>query len=279
MKFDEAALKQAVHHAYEALHAHQSEPQMSHPQPPKKTLRQAIQEKFHYCCHIISGLWQRFDNRYPGVWAKVVLVGKTFVIGFIVAVIIPIYGIYLQYQSFTTEGAVYRVALVGGPDFMADSKTMIGQSSFVFSITNTGRTEGTIVAVNRDRENDTMVVCIPDVAEDGTISIKDEYRDNHMLGNRQFSLQPGQTQLIFMATPYEPLEVVTYKNNMQALAFSTISTPYMNLYRSDGKVDHVHIEGADPVVISHYREFEGYSTVEQQCKSYANQSHKENKSR
>ena len=162
---------------------------------------------------------------------------------------------------------------------MADSKTMIGQSSFVFSITNTGRTEGTIVAVNRDRENDTMVVCIPDVAEDGTISIKDEYRANHMLGNRQFSLQPGQTQLIFMATPYEPLEVVTYKNNMQALAFSTISTPYMNLYRSDGKVDHVHIEDADPVVISHYRKFEGYSTVEQQCKSYANQSHKENKSR
>ncbi|RSX49798.1 hypothetical protein [Bifidobacterium castoris] len=156
---------------------------------------------------------------------------------------------------------------VDGPAMELSGEESGSYISYV--VTNTGRTQGTILDIDRGLADERLAVCVPRMDDDGDLVAPggDVTWSDVVPVNHQFTLQPGQSRLVFMASAKTTPKLLTDGNGNMAL---TVGEPLtvtggLRLYLSDGSAETVGADTADPIVAAHYRNLAGYSQVLDYC--------------
>lgn len=134
-------------------------------------------------------------------------------------------------------------------------------------VTNTGRTPGTILDISRQTDNGTrMEVCIPDVDKDGAFAAAESEKAVKLLHDRQVTLQPGESRLVFFSETAK--ENTSSTNPPTRMDAGGISQSKYVLYEANGKRIEFRLgkkDILDDTVKNHYESLPGFSEAEAQC--------------
>ena len=176
-------------------------------------------------------------------------------------------------EQFAAEGATYRINIIEGPAMSISPEESTGHLTYV--ITNTGRTRGTILDIDRDLEDENLTVCVPRMTDNGDLKQPSTGSswDDIMPINHQFTLEPGQSQLVFITAPASRPKPLIGKDGQVALALGTplTVTGNLRLHKSDGTSELVPTDTADDTAVTHYTRLKGYEQDVDHCARVANQ--------
>lgn len=122
----------------------------------------------------------------------------------ILAFIIAAYQILIGNWQFDESGPRYSWFMMDNIDTQTifDAEGASLQPAIAFVLSNTGRTEDTIVAMERKtRENETMRFCIPEIDEHGQLSDVSQVS----IDDGVIHLAPGESKLIVLTTMREKI--------------------------------------------------------------------------
>lgn len=119
------------------------------------------------------------------------------------ALVVSIIAMGAQIVQWDREGAVFDVKALyeaTGLSTFDGTRKLFSQQGQAVIVTNTGRTPGTILDISRRTDNGTrMEVCIPDVDKDGAFAAAESEKAVKLLHDRQVTLQPGESRLVFFS--------------------------------------------------------------------------------
>lgn len=215
---------------------------------------------------------KRSGGEPSGFWPKVELwVSIIASLISVVSVIIALVQMRQAVEQFKAEGAVYRINYVDAPAMELSGEESGSHISYV--VTNTGRTQGTILDIDRGLADDRLAVCVPRMDEGGNLVAPggDLTWGDVVPVNHQFTLQPGQSQLVFMASAKTVPKLLTDGDGNMAVTMGEplTVTAGLRLHLSDGSAQTVEPDTADPVAVEHYRNLTGYSLVLDYCERVA----------
>lgn len=194
-------------------------------------------------------------------------------------------------QQWNEEGAVYGIQRITSPDEEIDTVTNLStgeqftQMNSVLVISNTGRTQGTVIEMREVAPNDGdgLLMCVPEVNSDGglelgsvlvelpstngrthTFNSKRQQAldpDNKVLtvGASQITLQPGESRLVVLVG--EP-----HEEGQDA------PVPYdgeYDIHTADGGTHRLSPSTAGIVKYEHYMNLPGLSLVRSECSRIA----------
>lgn len=196
-------------------------------------------------------------------------------------------------KRWQEEGAVFSLMRVTKPDEEVDivnnDKTgdSYRQLNSVLVVSNTGRTQGTIIEIREAAPDDDeeLIMCVPNVNQDGILSLgslmtelPNFSRVTHTFGSeqvqtsetgnieltvgeRQMTLQPGESRLIILAG----------KPHREA---DEDPEPYMgkyDVYTADGKKSTLQQLTAGSILSEHYESLLGLTDARIKCSAIAEQ--------
>ena len=262
---------------------------------------------------IISFL-QRFHD-WCDKWNSVIglVVSVVSVIVAIVAILIPVYQwnqdvivsnaktqeeinqFKEETQRWNEEGAVYGIQRITSPDEEIDTVTNLStgeqftQMNSVLVISNTGRTQGTVIEMREvaPDDGDGLLMCVPEVNSDGGLELgrvlvelpstnarthtfilerqrtldSDDNDDNRVLtvGASQITLQPGESRLVVLVG--EP-----HEEGQDA------PVPYdgeYDIHTADGRIHRLSPSIAGSIEYEHYMNLPGLSLIRSDCSRIA----------
>ena len=155
----------------------------------------------------------------------------------IAALVVSIIAMGAQIVQWDREGAVFDVKALyeaTGLSTFDGTRKLFSQQGQAVIVTNTGRTPGTILDISRQTDNGTrMEVCIPDVDKDGAFAAAESEKAVKLLHDRQVTLQPGESGLVFFSETAK--ENTSSTNPPTRMDAGGISQSKYVLYEANGK--------------------------------------------
>lgn len=193
-------------------------------------------------------------------------------------------------ERWQDEGAVYSLMRVTGLDEEADTVGDLGtgtsyrQLNSVLVISNTGRTQGTVIEIREaSPDGEGVIMCVPSVTSDGRLNLEsgitelpDTGGKTHTFGSDQVqtpdtenvvltvgeqevTLQPGESRLVILVG--EP-----YDEDQES------PVPYdgdYNVHTADGKTHRLFPKTAGSVKSEHYMSLPGLYSARSTCSHIA----------
>lgn len=186
------------------------------------------------------------------------------------ALVVSIIAMGAQIVQWDREGAVFDVKALyeaTGLSTFDGTRKLFSQQGQAVIVTNTGRTPGTILDISRQTDNGTrMEVCIPDVDKDGAFAAAESEKAVKLLHDRQVTLQPGESRLVFFSETAK--ENTSSTNPPTRMDAGGISQSKYVLYEANGKRIEFRLgkkDILDDTVKNHYESLPGFSEAEAQC--------------
>ncbi|MBW3079666.1 hypothetical protein [Bifidobacterium simiiventris] len=196
-----------------------------------------------------------------GSFSKVSKIDFASLIISLVALVLSAIAFVWSIQAWNDEGANFVIKPLSdstlGTSTYKENRKQYSQQMEPVILTNTGRTQGTVVMVDRQNDDVEMEACIPNMNDDG-LSMPDEL-SHALLSNRQITLQPGESRLIFFTEKGNP---IPEGGNVDTQITMGDGPVIYRLYRADGTFVKVEPSGViSESVREHYEKMLGYDNV------------------
>ena len=191
---------------------------------------------------------------------------------------------YTEARRWLEEGARYELSYVVAPSadegLDLSDHTRFRQSNSVLVVTNTGRTQGTVIEIRAAEHeyDERLTMCVPVIGDNGEIDLSRTnpelpYTDgmsysyeseageesSATIGDSEMTLQPGESRLLFLAGE------VQEKGSEMPKAYDG---PY-DLYTADGEKHTLQPIDRGDAYSNHYKNLPGFNTARRMCLQFA----------
>lgn len=188
----------------------------------------------------------------------------------IVAIVLTGVQIGIGNWQFDRSGPDYTWFMLDGitPNMKPERNGISTQTTFAMVMANSGRTEDTVISLSRDTKHaETMRICIPEFDEKG------EYESGSAVLNDKgsFSLAPGESKLLFAATPRTSMALTGQMDKDEEYRSESFEiTGKLKVYSASGKTWPAKELHPDQRVIRHYEDLSGFRQAKKDCMSLVN---------
>lgn len=214
---------------------------------------------------------QSQDHPKTKRWEKLVgTINLTASLATIFAIGATIYQIAVGNWQFDRSGPDYTWFMLddlqANMEFSQDNRKMSTQTTFAMVMSNSGRTEDTVISLSRNtRKTETMRMCIPEFDEEG------EYKtDSAVLDNKgSLALAPGEARLLFMVSPRSEAKETAGTIGFRSDSFEI--TGDLTVYSASGRTWKAKRMQPDQEVIDHYGNLPGIERAKKDCMGLVNE--------
>ncbi len=200
-------------------------------------------------------------------------------------------------KRWQQEGARFKLSYVTAPeekvkDTNLSDRSISSRASLAMVITNTGRTQGTVIEIRQEKSTAHETMCITSTNSNGVLDLKSKplalpntnghiyqynsgnqkqdssskQKQDSSFGETQITLQPGESQLIFLAgSSFQTSDPMPDSHHVK-----------YTLYTTDGREDTVQPSTESEIFTSHYKNLPGFTLVRDQCNWLAQQEERKN---